>query len=960
MKPMHQKNLSRTLLIAFFLQSCGIEVPIPGHQPEGVVPDGVQQLETTSGGSAAPPLPVPELQEPYGFTRSHDGPAQALPGVSSATVQDGAVEEPQSTATELTEVDKLFNAIRDGGADEVNSLLSKDRGLLEVLSERDDEVGRKQEYTLLMYAAHLGSESMVRLLLSWKPEINKANKDGLTALHMAAAKGHLAVVKCLKEARAQLDFTSKDGRTPMHLAALKGHLEVVKYLDKNGAKSDIRDGSGLTAFYLASSAGHASVKEYLLQRVIDKHYADLLKAIDAGEVEKVNEIIAALRQLIDSVDARIATVKRYMNQLSEDRGSAWRDTSEGRSVISKLEVVAQEGAYSLMLKDAVQEFTISESSENRSKLIHILLQLASLHQEQGKALGDLRYYTDAATCYQYVLSICGEEDIAACYELQMNLAHQGLLTIREVLIPDSSIDDIKLQEEIAGDKQELEGLRVYAQVESAKLEALLNQHSTPEEERANEATYIQRSKALFHDIAERIKAFLARLYRESEQELGPAPCKYTVMGLGSMALQQMTPYSDLEFAILMEECTNEVAARAYFKCLTHLVNFRAINLGETNIPRDKYGVGLDHLVKTGINLDLGGKTPLGRQDKPYTLIQTVAGMLHYLRNAGNSVEHIDKHLPYILESTCHVHGDEQLYEAYEAQKITFLADPVIYKARAMKRMLEGVVEWDYSHPDVVGPSKKQLGNIEEFQLQFDMGDQGKLYDVKKEIYRLPDRLLYGLAFYYGIVPGSGWDAVEQLFELGVIRSGTVQHLGYIMSFANMLRLQTYLHYGQQHDRVTMLGGLSQEEAQGEIQRVLCLSKEALKADSSLFKYYYTAIPLHRRMESFFDKLDVPRKLLREYAEGPLYYLHHLLEGLFRENMPSIIEEAGFFLGDSFYDNSAQVKGDIYLRLLQQREAVVCHEEALALKKERCGPRHPDVADTLNSLGTVYVVRWDWE
>ncbi|MEO1219665.1 MAG: ankyrin repeat domain-containing protein, partial [Bacteroidota bacterium] len=306
MKPAHQKSLSRILLISFFLQSCGIEIPISGHQSEGVGPDGIQQLETTSGGSAAPPLPSEELQPQSGFTRSHDGPAQPLPGVSAATVQDGAVEDSQSGATELTEVDKLFNAIRDGGTDEINSLLSKDRGLLEVLSVRDDEVGRKQEYTLLMYAAHLGSEPMVRLLLSWKPEVNRANKDGLTALHMAAAKGHLAVVKCLKGERVQLDCTSDDGRTPMHLAAQNGHLEVVEYLDKNGAKSDIRDGSGLTAFYLASSATHTSVKDYLLQRVINKHYADLLEAIDAGEVEKVNEIIAALRQLIDSVDARIA------------------------------------------------------------------------------------------------------------------------------------------------------------------------------------------------------------------------------------------------------------------------------------------------------------------------------------------------------------------------------------------------------------------------------------------------------------------------------------------------------------------------------------------------------------------------------------------------------------------------------------------------------------------------------
>ncbi|MEO1219663.1 MAG: DUF294 nucleotidyltransferase-like domain-containing protein, partial [Bacteroidota bacterium] len=472
---------------------------------------------------------------------------------------------------------------------------------------------------------------------------------------------------------------------------------------------------------------------------------------------------------------------------------------------------------------------------------------------------------------------------------------------------------------MAGDKQELEGLRAYAQVEADELEALLNQHSTPEEERANEAAYIQRSKALFHDIATRIKAFLSRLYLESKQELGPAPCKYTVMGLGSMALQQMTPYSDLEFAILMEECSDEVTARAYFKRLTHLVNFRVINLGETKIPNSKHGVNLEHLIKRGINLDLGGKTPLGRQDKPYTLIQTVADMLCYLRNEGNKVGHIDKNLPYILESTCYVHGDEQLHKAYEAQKIAFLADPEVYKSRARKRVLEGVVEWDYRHPDVTGPKLKQkLGNIEEFRPQF---DQGKPYNVKKEIYRLPDRLLYGLAFYYGIVPRSGWDAVAQLFDRKIIRKEAVHYLGYIMSFANILRLNTYLHYDQQHENVAVLHDLSQEDTQAEIRAVSYLPPKAFQVGSSLFKYYYTAVPLHCRMEAFFDVVG-------------------------KKRVVGIDEESSFFFENTFYDDSAEAKRKIRRRLLQRGDPIVCLTGVPSVQKRKYVDRHSHVGITL--------------
>ena len=127
----------------------------------------------------------------------------------------------------------------------------------------------------------------------------------------------------------------------------------------------------------------------------------------------------------------------------------------------------------------------------------------------------------------------------------------------------------------------------------------------------------------------------------------------------------------------------------------------------------------------------------------------------------------------------------------------------------MKKLLEGVQEWDYSHPGVPEPKPKQPGNLAEFEPQFGYHDAGRLYDVKQEIYRLPDRLLYGLAMYYGLLPESGWDAVDQLANRGIIGQGAggkeaAHHLQYTVSFATMLRLKTYLHHDQQEERVAVL------------------------------------------------------------------------------------------------------------------------------------------------------------
>ena len=605
------------------------------------------------------------------------------------------------------------------------------------------------------------------------------------------------------------------------------------------------------------------------------------------------------------------------------------------------------------LDKATSTFTINESPDHRAELVQALRQLAILHQEQGEASAELRHYTDAATCYQYVLSLCSVEQASTDGEDQIVAAYSSLAKLRRLLAV--NVGDIcvsKLRREIDNDKQQLQALRQYAKERTDNLEGLLNQNSTVSQVQVNEVAYIRCSQGLFRDIATRIKSFLARLYRESEQEIGPPPSRYTVMGLGFMALQQMTPYSELEFAILTDESSDPVATRAYLKQLTHLVNFRVINLGETIIPRGKYGIDLQHLAKRGIRLDVDGKTPLGSQDKPYTLIQTVAGMLQYLRNEGNQVERMDKNLAYILESTCYVCGDEELYKSYETQKIQFLGGSLIYKSRGIRRMLEGALAWDYPRRDVVEPRQKYFGDLADLILESSVEDQDILYDVEKEIYRLSDSLLYGLAFYHGIVPSSGWDAVSQLFERGMICVEALHNLCYIMSFANMLRLRTYLHYGQQYACVTMLGGLRQEEAQEKVRKALCLPQEALQTDSNLFKYYYIAIPLHLKMGSFFDQLDVRRQWMRAYAEGSLE-LQRLIEEWLGRHVLSATVGSSFFLNDSFYDNGAQAKADVHLRLLQRTEAIVHLEEVLKAKQKLYGPKHPYVAAVLNKLGNVH-------
>lgn len=127
-----------------------------------------------------------------------------------------------------------------------------------------------------------------------------------------------------------------------------------------------------------------------------------------------------------------------------------------------------------------------------------------------------------------------------------------------------------------------------------------------------------------------------------------------------MALRQSTPYSDLEFAILTKndeyKSHDNISVNNYFKNLTHYINFRVICLGETTLPKSYYGVNLDRFIPVAVNFDLGGKTPLGRDDKDYDLICTSADMHKYISGDYDLLDESrkDSKLTHILENICYI------------------------------------------------------------------------------------------------------------------------------------------------------------------------------------------------------------------------------------------------------------------------------------------------------------------
>lgn len=115
-------------------------------------------------------------------------------------------------------------------------------------------------------------------------------------------------------------------------------------------------------------------------------------------------------------------------------------------------------------------------------------------------------------------------------------------------------------------------------------------------ERKNFFSLIQRSDE-FSRIFVHQSHFAEKVYRgllidavhDAMSALGEAPCQYALLGMGSLARGDITPYSDIEVLFLIEKLTP--ITKQYFESVLQLLQFYLITLGESQSHR--IGLHLD-------------------------------------------------------------------------------------------------------------------------------------------------------------------------------------------------------------------------------------------------------------------------------------------------------------------------------------------------------------------------------
>ena len=256
--------------------------------------------------------------------------------------------------------------------------------------------------------------------------------------------------------------------------------------------------------------------------------------------------------------------------------------------------------------------------------------------------------------------------------------------------------------------------------------------------------------------------------------IGTPPCQYAFLGLGSLARQEMSPYSDLEYVLLIEKSTPEILS--YFKKLVRWLEIQTIHLGETQIKI--LGNGQISPIDRGFSYDDGGNTPLGKEEK-VELIQTTSAMAQFQTERYYQEDFI---LSNILKSASFLLGNIELYHSYVKSVSNILSSPSTKPIREQRALND------------------LKGHLQEFEPKLDKKkEDNSVFNIKAELYRLPSFLIGVLADYYGLQDLNTWDKLAALVKMRVLSSEGAENIKKALDAIMRLRMRCHLFYKQECD-----------------------------------------------------------------------------------------------------------------------------------------------------------------
>lgn len=717
---------------------------------------------------------------------------------------------------------------------------------------------------------------------------------GYTPLHHAAQSGKVEALQPLIDLGAKIDQEDYDGHLPLHLAVRHGHREVAETLIAKGTNPTLLTSQEEGLLHLAAENGDGELMASLLK------IAPLRRQIHQLSLHGVSPLhLAASRGHFKSARLLLeagADSARLNSNRATSLDLAFRSTA--------LQTEHDKIAYHILFGEKAPEplaSAISCEGKSRERAAEERLWEAI---EWDDLYGQIFYLAKRASLFL-------EQDDYQRAALTLNSSYtiaQGPSIpshCRAFLLSQlERIEELSTQSDRRIDYQ--------SKIQAYRLKLL--------EARQEASTSLQIKEPIdmtLLKLSQRYRELLSEILMDAIRMKGEAPpTRFAMVGVGSMSRNEICPYSDVEFFFLIEDGGEE--NRLYFRSISRLMASLIINLGETSF---KIIRGEESLSPSGFSLDSGGISPLGKEGL-YELIGTPEELAEFQKEEwiNHDAEIV---LVNAMATSCLITGEPTLFNRYRERVTAVLNGPSQGRQLRQTRALE-----------------LMRGDIQEFKPKLN-GRKAKLgiFDVKKELYRLPQSIVSNLALYYGIGRGNVFQRINQLQEIGVIGPTAALQLKRAFRLIFELRMKTHLFYNNECERIHQAQEVKNYYTTSEIR-------------DKITEIYRTLIPLHEKATAFLngDNKAFVRSSLYDKSVGT--YDDSARENEQFDQAFTLAERSVAIDPNSpFFRNGL---GLAQLNLGDARKAAKQFEESLLLfKKKYDGRTHPDIADTLNSLGCVY-------
>ncbi len=766
-----------------------------------------------------------------------------------------------------------------------------------------------------------------------------------TLLHIAAQAGLEENVLCLLQHGAFIDAQDLSKRTPIFLATVQGHRSIVQLLLQHKASVDIVSIEKETLLHAAAFYGNTPLLQILLNHPLCQ------KLINAQDEDGKTPLHKAVwgDPKPDVVDLLLAyganpNATNHYNYTSLHWAAKHGHIKSSEILLSKgANVNAINTNQDLPLDLAIRY--------GQNEVVHFFLgttqRLKKVDQPLPKDM--IKHYQDCLLKAKEQNLI--EEQIFYLEKISDELLRNnnfvtGAMILNSALaLLQSHKKNLPFEHYLFSKIERIEGL--FLETKGIKslpskrdnFEGGWNRITLRRQElntiRMNcEAAFKQ--KAFVPDILRQLtkdfRSLLEKLIADAQFLIGQAPVKWACIGAGSISRDEMCPYSDIEFAFLIEEETPE--AFEYFRTLARLLQIQVINLGETKCS--VFGEGEESPTPNGFCIDTGGNVPLGG------VFELIAAPAHLAQL--QTLQWIDDSiiLANVMSSVCLVKGDQKLVASYLQHR-------------------EKIQELKEQEPTAKAPPEKEskkapiknrerlamrllAGHLHEFSPNLTREKEKiKAFGIKKELYRPFQEILSSLALFYKLKSRNTFDRIDELVKLDVLSSQGAGNLKKAIAQALALRLEAHLFY---KDETEILHHL--EEGQSPDPKKLYLSQDRIQ---SLHEIYKTLIPFCKSAEEFFRTKD--KKAFNAqafYDKGPLVRAQALEKALqYKAAQTAYQEVISLNPNDT---NALLFLGKIEYDLGNDKEALARAEQALQITLQVRGENHPNMATSYNNIGAA--------